>query len=125
MTSEVGSAGMLRVLAPVFSVANLFLALIFFPLVPLLGWLNYGRAGRATAWIPDAVTLTVLPAAYYVYWHYWFIVAGVALVFSVSLWRQRGPRSARVWALVNGATIAMYLVVRIILTAQGIRPDIV
>lgn len=125
MAREAGRSRVLRVLTPVFSGINLLLALNFFPLVPLLGWLNFGRAGWATAWIPDAVMLVVLPAGYSIYWHYWFIVAGVALVLSVSLWRQGGGQSARVWTLVNGATIAMYLVVRVILELQEIRPDIV
>jgi hypothetical protein len=69
--------------------------------------------------------LHLLPAGYYIYWHYWFIVAGVPLLLSLYSWRQGGGRAARNWSVVNAATIAMYLVVRIILAVQGIRPDIV
>jgi hypothetical protein len=115
----------LRLLVPVSSIINALLALNFFPLVPLLGWLNFGRAGWATAWIPEPVLLLVLPAGYYIYWHYGLIVAGVALALSICWWRQGGAREARVWTLLNGATIAVYLAVRLILAVQGIRPDIV
>jgi hypothetical protein len=125
MAREARGLPVLSVLAQVSSVVNLLLALNFFPLVPLLGWLNFGRAGWATAWIPDAVMLLVLPATYYVYWHYGLIVAGAALALSVLWWRQGGAGKARAWTVLNGATIVIYLVVRIILAVQGIRPDIV
>jgi len=125
MAKEARRLRVFRVLVHVFSGINVLLALNFFLLVPLLGWLNFGRAGWATAWIPDAVWLFVLPAGYYIYWHYWFIVAGVALVLSICLWRQSGEQEDRVWTEVNGATIAIYLVVRIILEVRGIRLDIV
>jgi hypothetical protein len=69
--------------------------------------------------------LLVLPAGYYVYWHYGLIVAGVALALSMCWWRQGGPREARGWIVLNGAALAIYLAVRIILAVQGIRPDIV
>ena len=125
MTEEARRLQLTRVLLRVFSGINVLLALNFFPVVPLLGWLSFGRAGWATAWIPEAVLLFVLPAGYYVYWHYWFIVAGVALLLSICLWRQDGGQEARVWTVVNGATIAVYLIVRIVLELRGIRPDIV
>jgi hypothetical protein len=125
MTEETRRLRVLRALVRVFSVINVLLAFNFFPLVPLLGWLNFGRAGWATAWIPEAVMLVVLPAGYYVYWHYWFIVAGVPLLLSLYSWRQGGGREARLWSVLSAVTIAMYLVVRIILLVQGIRPDIV
>jgi hypothetical protein len=125
MTKGARRLRVLGALVPVLSVINLLLALNFFPLVPLLGWLNFGRAGWATAWIPEAVMLVVLPAGYYIYWHYWFIVAGVPLLLSLYSWQQGAGRAARTWSVMNAATIAMYLVVRLILTVQGIRPDIV
>jgi hypothetical protein len=112
-------------LAQVSSVINLVLALNFFPLVPLLAWLNYGRAAWTTAWLPDWLMLLVLPGLYYVYWHFWFIVAGLALLLSTLWWRQTGAPRARLWTALNGAMIAMYLAARIIMAVQGIRPDIV
>ena len=125
MTREAERSLVLRVLATVLSGINLLLALNFFPFVPLLGWLNFGRAGWATSWIPDAILLFVLPAGYYVYWHYWFIVAGVPLALSTYLWRQGGAQEGRLWTVANAATIALYVVIRIILDVQGIRPDAV
>jgi hypothetical protein len=125
MAKEARRLRVFRLLVYVFSGINVLLALNFFPVVPLLGCLNFGRMGWALAWMPDAVLLFVLPAGYYIYWHYWFIVAGVALVLSRCLWKQGGAPEARVWTVVNGATIVIYLVVRIILEVRGIRPDIV
>jgi len=104
---------------------NVILALNFFPVVPLLGWLNFGHAGWATAWIPDVVLLVLLPAGYFAYWHFWFAVAGLALACSAHVARRAESREARGWAAVNGAAIVLYVVVRIILAARGIRPDIV
>ncbi len=112
--------GLVRVL----SVINLLLALNFFPVVPLLGWLSFGRAGWAMAWIPEAVLLLVLPAAYNIYWHYWFLVAGVAVGLSGYWWRHGGAQEARAWTVANGATMVIYVIVRIVLAAQGIRPDV-
>jgi hypothetical protein len=125
VAKETRGLAVLPVLASVLSIINVLLALNFLLVVSLLGWLNFGRAGWATAWIPEAVLLVVLPAAYYIYWHYGPIVAGVALLLSMYSWRQGGERKARVWSLLNGMTIVGYLVVRIILEVQGIRPDIV
>lgn len=125
MAEETRGPKVFRVLVYAFSVFNVLLALNFFPLVPLLGWFNFGHAGWATAWIPEVILLVVLPAGYYIYWHFWFIVAGSALVCSLYLNRRVGSREAKVWAVVNGVTIVMYLVVRIILEVRGIRPDIV
>jgi hypothetical protein len=113
----------LRLLVPVSSIINALLAVNFFPLVPLLGWLNFGRAGWTTAWIPEAAMLLVLPAGYFVYWHYGLIVAGAALALALCWWRRTGASEARLWTITNGATIAVYLAVRIILAAQGVRPD--
>lgn len=125
MPEEARRLQVLRALVRVLSVINVLLAVNFFPLVPFLGWLNFGRAGWATAWMPEVVMLVVLPAGYYLYWHFWLIVAGVPLLLSLYSWRQGGGREARAWSVVNALTIAMYLAARIILAVQGIRPDIV
>jgi hypothetical protein len=116
---------MLQALVRVASVVNLLLAFNFFPLVPLLGWLNFGRANWATTWIPDAVMLIALPAAYAFFWHFWYVPAGAAIILSVSLWRRSGANEGRLWTALNAAVIAMYLAVRLILALQGVRPDIV
>ena len=86
----------MRLLTRILSIANLLLAVLFFPLVPLLGWLNYGVVGWAVAWIPDAVLLTVLPAAYSLYWHYGLVIASLPLVLALWLWRRgEGKRPGR------------------------------
>jgi hypothetical protein len=107
MTKAPGNPTVLRRLAGVLTVINLLLAVTFFPLVPLLGWLNYGVAGWATAWIPDVVMLLVLPVAYSLYWHYGFLIAGVPLVLALWLWRRGGGQEARTWAVLNAATIVV------------------
>ena len=74
---------------------NVVLVLNFWPVVPLLGWLNFGHAGWLTAWIPDVVLLTLLPAGYALYWHFWFVSAGLALACSAYVsrrWACRTPR---------------------------------
>lgn len=116
---------MLRVSMPVFSVINVLLALNFFPFVPLLGWLNFGHANWATAWIPEVILLGVLPAGYFVYWHFWFVVVGPALLCSLYVWRWEGSQEAKVWTVVSGVALATYLVARIVLDILGVRPDIV
>ncbi len=125
MATAARSPAFFRRLVPVLSVINLLLALNFFPLVPLLGWLNFGRAGWATAWIPDAVLLLILPAAYFFYWHYGCLVAGVPLALALWSWKREGGQAARGWAILNAATIGVYLIVRIVLAVLGIRPDII
>ena len=100
------------------SIVNGALALNFFPLVPLMGWLNYGHGG--TPWLPDLLLLTLLPAGYYLYWHFWYVVAIPALACSLVL-RRHGPVQ---WPTVlNLATIILYWLVRLILFLAGIRPD--
>jgi hypothetical protein len=89
----------------------------------LLGWLNFGRAGWLTAWVHDVVLLIILPAETYIYWHCGFIVAGVALALSLYLWRQSAVQSAKVWSVVHGITLAMYVVIGIIFAVLGIRPE--
>jgi hypothetical protein len=125
MAEEPRDLKLLRLLMHLFGILNVVLALNFYPIVPLLGWLNFGHAGWATAWIPDVVLLVVLPAGYFIYWHFWFVVAGLALACSVYLSRRSGSRETRIWAVANGATILMYVVLRLCFALRGIRPDIV
>ena len=100
------------------SIANVTLALNFFPLVPLLGWLNYGHGG--TPWLSDVLLLTLLPAGYYLYWHFWYVVAIPALACTLTL-----QRYCRVqWLTVlNLATVILYGLVRLIFFLAAVRPD--
>lgn len=107
------------------SAINVLLALNFFPMLPFLGWLNYGHADWATAWMPDTVLFVLLPAAYFMYWHFWFIVAIPALLGSLYLHRRTGQRVPRIMALVNAAMVVLFWAVRIGLHISGIHPDIV
>ncbi len=125
MNSGSSDTRVLRVVTYVTSAINLLLAFNYFPLVPLLSWLSYGHAPRITAWIPDALMLVVLPAAYFVYWHYWFLAAVPAAMASVLLFKRTGDRRARRLALLNLGATLLYWVVRIALSALGIHPDIV
>ena len=107
------------------SAINVLLALNFFPFVPFLGWLNLGHGDWATAWIPDALLLVVLPAGYFIYWHFWFVIAAPAFFGSLYLHRRTGNRNAKILAVVNAVTVVVFWVVRITLRILGIRPDIV
>jgi hypothetical protein len=107
------------------SVIHLLLALNFFFVVPFLGWLNYGRASGATAWIPDVVMLFILPAAYFVYWHFWFVVAVPAIFSSLYLHQRTGDAYARRLAIAHSAIIGLFWVVRLVFAIMGIHPDIV
>lgn len=118
----------MRALQPtalILTIVNVLLALNFFPLVPFLGWLNYGHADWATAWIPDVVLLLVLPAAYFVYWHYWFAIAVPATLMALYLYRRTGDPRARTLTLINGATILVFWIVRIVMAIFDVHPDIV
>lgn len=115
----------LRIVACALSAVNALLAFNFFPLVPFLGWLNYGRAAWATAWIPDVMLLLLLPAGYFLYWHFWFLVAIPALFATVALYRRGGGRQARLLVMLNAATVLLFWLVRTILAILGIHPDIV
>jgi hypothetical protein len=125
MNSGTSDTRVLRVVTYVTSAVNLLLALNYFPLVPLLSWLSYGHAPRATAWIPDALMLVILPAGYFVYWHYWFLAAVPAAMSSLLLFRRTRNRRMRQLALLNVGAAILYWVVRIALSALGIQPDIV
>jgi len=115
----------LRAVMVLLGTINVLLALNFWPVIPLLGWLNFGHAGWLTAWIPDVVLLTILPAGYALYWHLWFVSAGLALVCSAYISRRWACRRARIWAGVSCATILLYVAVRVFLQTRGIQPDIV
>ena len=103
---------------------HVLLALNFFPLVPFLGWLNFGR-GEWIAWIPDIILRQVLPAGYYVYWHFWFLISLPAVAGSWYLCHQtQGERGC--WLLpANLIGLAVFTVVRLTLFFLEIRPDIV
>ena len=107
------------------SALNVLLAFNFFPLVPFLGWLNYGHAGWATAWMPDVLLLLFLPAAYFLYWHFWFLVAVPALFASLALYRHTAQRRARLLVIVNAATMLFFWSVRVVLAILDVHPDIV
>jgi fatty acid desaturase len=115
----------LRTLVNSLSTLHLLLALNFFFVVPFLGWLNYGRASWATAWIPDIVMLFILPAAYFVYWHFWFVVAVPAIFSSLYLHHRTGDGHARRLAIANSATVGLFWIVRLVFASMGIHPDIV
>ena len=123
MGNSHSSAGVLRSLAVAATGLNVSLCLIFFPLIPLLGWLNFGHAGGTTAWIPDWVLLTLLPAAYYLYWHFWYAFSLPALAASLALLRIAHTRLATALIVANAASVLAYTVVRIVLAVLDIRPD--
>jgi hypothetical protein len=123
MNGSNNSARVLRSLAVSASALNLSLSLTSFALVPLLGWLNYGHAGWATTWIPDWALLTLLPAAYYLYWHFGYAFSLPALVASAALFRLTHSRLSTALIVANGASVVTYAIVRIALAALGIRPD--
>lgn len=114
-----------RRLAVILTSLNLLLAVNFFPIVPLLGWLNYGRAGRATGWIPDWVMLNLLPGGYSLYWHFGWLLAGAALALSVATKEKAGEGVYQLFYRLNLAALIIYLLVRLVLAVSGIRPDIV
>jgi hypothetical protein len=89
-----------------------------------LSWLTFGHAPRATAWIPDALLLLVLPAAYFAYWHYWFVAAMPASVASLLLFRRTRDGRAKWLVLLNVGAVILYWAVRIGMGILGIRPDI-
>lgn len=107
------------------SALNVLLAFIVFPIVPLLGWLNYGHGNWVTSWIPEAVLLIWLPAAYYLYWHYWFVAAIPALAGSLYLIQRTANRSAKMLAVANAGAVVWLWAVRIAMGVLNIRPDIV
>jgi hypothetical protein len=115
----------LMVIAYTFSALNILLALDFFPVVPCLGWLNFGHGNWATAWIPDFLLLSVLPAGYYLYWHFWFAFSVPAILASFTVYKRTGEKRARLLSVLNVATIAMFWAVRLALAVLAIRPDIV
>ena len=125
MEKRTANLGALRVLSYVSSAVNLALALNFFPLVPLVGWLSFGHGNWATAWIPDVVILHVLPGGYFVYWHFWVLAAFPAFFGSLYWFKRSGDRKAKVLAVANAGAVVVYWVVRITLGILGIRPDIV
>lgn len=105
------------------SLLHILLALNFFPLVPFLGWLNTGRS-QWIDWLPDRVLLQLLPAGYYLYWHFWYLFALPPLVGSWLLcYRSRGNRGC--WLLPANLTgLIIFFVVRLTLMFLGVRPDI-
>jgi hypothetical protein len=116
---------MMKKLANTVTAINLVLAFNFFPLVPFLGWLNYGHADWATAWIPDVVMLLILPAAYFLYWHAGFVLAIAAVTLT---WLALKPTDARGQFLplaLNGGSLAMYVILRAAYSVLDIHPDIV
>lgn len=104
---------------------NLALAFNFFPLVPLLGWYNFGHANWALSLIPDVVMLAVLPAGYFLYWHAGFILAAVAAVGCWGLYRPWRKRRDQVLLFLNLAAGLMVMVVRIIFFLANVHPDVV
>ena len=123
MEDSRGRYNALQLVAAAATVLNLLLCAIYFPLVPLLGWLNLGHANWATAWIPDALIRTAIPAAYYVYWHFWFVFSLPVLAVWAFLYRRTRSRVALVLAASSIATVLVYWLVRIVLAGLGIRPD--
>jgi hypothetical protein len=125
MSRGTTDAKVLRVAAYVASAINLLLALNYFPLVPCLSWLTFGNVASAARQLPDALLLIVLPAGYYVYWHYWFVTTVPAAILSLLLFRRTGDQRARYLALLNAGMIVLYFAVRMALGLLGIHPDIV
>jgi len=115
----------LKVLAYTSSAIHVLLALNYFPVVPFLGWLNFGHGDWATAWIPDALLLVVLPAGYFIYWHFWFVIAAPAFLGSLYLYKRTGNRNTKILTVVNAVTVVIFWVVRITLGILDIHPDIV
>jgi hypothetical protein len=115
----------IRSTAKVFSTINLVLALNFFPIVPLFGWLNYGHAIWAVSWIPDSILLLWLPAGYYVYWHGGAIIGLIALGMTWGLYRHIQDHSTLIMTVFNGTAVLVYFVIRLIFAFLGIHPDIV
>ncbi len=104
---------------------NLALAFNFFPLVPILGWFNFGHANWVVSWIPDVVMLAVLPAGYFLYWHAGLILTAVAAAGCWGLFRRWQKRRDRVLLFLNLAAGLMVVVVRIILFLTNVHPDVV
>lgn len=113
-----------RALVYVFSAINVALALIVFPVVPTLGWINYGRSAWLPVQMPDTM-LTALATAYYIYWHYWFVVAAPALIGCLYLFRRTSSRWFGVLAAANVGAVAWYAIVRLTMAVLGIRSDAV
>jgi hypothetical protein len=107
------------------SAINALLALNFVVIVPFLGWLNYGRANWATAWLPGVLLDLVLPAGYYVYWHYWFLVLLPAFFTACILYRRVQGRRAMALIVLNTATMIAFWATRLALALFDIHPDIV
>ena len=94
---KTGSSGarVLRVITYVTTTLNSLLALNYSPLAPLSSWLTFGHAPWATGRLAHVLLLIVLPAAYYVYWHYWFATAVPAAILSLLLLRCTGDQWAK------------------------------
>lgn len=109
-------------LACALSTVNILLAVVFFPVVPFLGWLNYGHGGTAS-WLPEFLLSVILPGSYALYWRFWFLFAIPALLASFYLYRRTGKRNPRILIALNALTILLYWGVRIAFSILGIRPD--
>jgi hypothetical protein len=116
-----GNLKWLKMLAYASSAINLLLAVNFFPVIPLLSWLNYGHGG--TSWLPDVLLLVILPRGYYLYWHFWFVIAIPAFAASLYLYKRTGNQNAKILTVLNAMTILVYWGVRIALSIMGIHPD--
>ncbi len=104
---------------------NLALAFNFFPLVPMLGWFNFGHANWAVSWIPDVVILAVLPIGYFLYWHFGALLAGLATWGCWWLYRRTHARRDRILLFLNLTAGLLVIVVRIILLLLDVYRDIV
>ena len=100
---------------------NMLLAVNFFPVVPFLSWLNYGHGGAS--WIPNVFLLVILPGGYFLYWHFWFVVAVPALVASLYLYKRTKNRNATILTVLNAVTVVVFWGVRIAFSIMGIHPD--
>lgn len=125
MDGETPSLSWIRPITKLVSVLHLTMALNSVLVVPLLAWLNYGRASWATAWIPSVWMVVVLPAAYAAHWHFWYVFAVPACGGSLLLWKRLGGRNERILLLLNAGAALAYAFVRVALLFLNIRPDIV
>jgi hypothetical protein len=94
------------------TIINLILAVIYFPIVPFLGWLNYGHGGTS-GWIPEIFLINFIPLCYIIYSKYGLIIALIAIIPTISYYRKTKKQIFGIFAILNAMTIIVFCLITI------------
>jgi hypothetical protein len=94
------------------TIINLILVVIYFPIVPCLGWLNYGHGGTS-GWIPEALLINFIPLCYIIYSKYGLLIALIAIIPAIVYYRETKQQIFGIFALLNALTIIVFCFITI------------